>query len=84
MLTRTCTLTAPDGQTLAATVTAEAPEQNPAITYVGNLDLLTLLSPDKFTTASPAFLQQYFQVLARDGGYQLAITDAGEYDNWAE
>ena len=83
MLTQICTLTSPDGKTLTATVQAAAPEQDPQITYTGHPELLATLVPGMFQTASPAFLETYFRVLAQENGFRFTSSFTGEYDHFA-
>ena len=80
MFTLTCHFQFPDGAVALASVSVPAPEDAAAVQYAGDSDRL----PDKFAESEASTLRVWAKRVAVQLGAHLTLTDAGEYDTWAE
>jgi hypothetical protein len=80
MVTTLCHFQFPDGRFALAQVRVEAPEDAAPVQYAGESDLL----PDKFTESEASTLRVWAKRVAKQVGAELTITEAGQYDTWAE
>ncbi|MHC1762798.1 MAG: hypothetical protein AB9869_00620 [Verrucomicrobiia bacterium] len=76
----TCHFRFADGETASASVSVHSPEAEAAVSYSGASDRL----PDRFPTADAAFLHAWADQVAAKVCARLTITEAGQYDFWAE
>ena len=79
MLTLICTLTLSDQQQIIGKITAESPQGENPITYIGAVDRL----PRRHLTGAPADMKLFFQNLARELNARLEVKQEGKYDKWA-
>lgn len=82
MFTRICTLSFPDGATVTAHLSAEAPEDQISPTWTGAVDRLP---PERLPArCNAAFLTTLFSNLGDDLGAAFSETTSGAYATWAE